>query len=238
MNNKFIINDIICFDADDFTVTCMNDDSCRCLAGVKGRCFQVLLESNNNEVITKKQLHFSVWEKFGFYSNDNCLLQTIYSLRKELKQLGLDDIILTSPRVGYKINPNYEVSISTDKFIFDRNHQKANVNSLPLLSNDPPVENMTKESKLQFSPILILSIIVFIIFSIFLVIYLSYQNHDVYLIGNQKDFSKLEVMNKSKKINILKYLQSCETSHIYFADDTNLFFCNSELEPTSTKVQQ
>lgn len=236
MNSKFIINNIICFDADDFTVTSITNNTCRCLAGVKGRCLLVLLESKDNEVTTKKQLHFDVWEKFGFYSNDNCLLQTIYSLRKELKQLGLEDIILTSPRLGYKINPNYEISILSEKLLSAGEAIEMHNNCLVQQYTEPPVTGLESKSAITMissrvpPPVLKSTMLAVILFSLSIILYIGLQEHDVYLIGSKERISRLESMHKDHKINTKKYLQTCKPSDIESTTDADVFICNSDFE--------
>lgn len=239
MNNKFVINDTICFNTNDFTITYMNDSTClRSLVGVKGRCLQVLLESKDNEVITKKQLHYSIWEKFGFYSNDNCLLQTIYTLRKELKQLDLEDIILTSPRVGYKINPKYKVYTVGEGFSSENFSKEIKEEVTPQQHTVLPEGNKIKITKvLSRVPPKILSlsaIVLFIVLVVFLILYFNSQGDDIYIIGRQDETSQLESRSRHQGVDILKYLQTCRKSNVLSGGDADFFICNSNFGYTPT----
>ncbi|WP_330984785.1 MULTISPECIES: winged helix-turn-helix domain-containing protein [Enterobacterales] len=80
-----------------------------CLPGVKGRCFKCLVVHSREGLATRKQLFEEVWGDFGLCVSDSSLLQTIYALRRDLKDFGIHDLIITHPRLGYQINPAYEI---------------------------------------------------------------------------------------------------------------------------------
>lgn len=232
MNGKFIINNIICFDADNFTVSRINNKECRCLAGVKGRCLLLLLEAKDHEVTTKKQLHFAVWEKFGFYSNDNCLLQTIYSLRKELKQLGLEDIILTSPRVGYKINPRYDINNISGGDSPGENFTKEEDCLFSQRDIPPQLPELSIEKKIRLydvhAPLIRKTVIASLfIFFLFLLPYFNIERHDIYFLGSQKRLVQLINSQATDGVITDDYLQSCKQSDLQSESDANIYICNS-----------
>ncbi|WP_159567657.1 winged helix-turn-helix domain-containing protein [Budvicia diplopodorum] len=109
----FIINDDIFFNDEMLTMQQINKGKLTNLFGVRGRCLLCLL-NHHEQIISKKTLYSEVWEQFGLCVSDNTLLQTIYVLRKELNDIDLDSLILTVPRLGYKISSKYKIRKITD----------------------------------------------------------------------------------------------------------------------------
>lgn len=116
MLNGFIINNNMLFDSEQFTLYALHKGKIATLSGTKGRCMLCLLSHHhNNEISTKKALFYDIWEKHGLFSTDSCLLQTVYSLRKDLNQIGLTSFVTTQPRLGYSISPSYYIQQANDE---------------------------------------------------------------------------------------------------------------------------
>lgn len=109
MCTSFMIGTDILFDSSSMVFHNLKNSEDINLAGVKGRCLKCLILHTQHEIITKKQLFDEVWGQFGLFSSDSALLQTIYALRRDLKDTGMNDLIITHPRLGYQINPIYEI---------------------------------------------------------------------------------------------------------------------------------
>lgn len=72
------------------------------LHGPVSECLLLLLE-HNGEVLTQRYLFSAVWEKQGAIVTTNALYQTIASIRKALKSVGLaENIVQTVPKEGFK----------------------------------------------------------------------------------------------------------------------------------------
>jgi len=233
MKDNFMINGDIFFDANNFTLCNKLNDSRCCLAGVKGRCFLLLLSSKDDELITKRQLHFEVWEKFGFYSNDNCLLQTIYSLRKELRKIGLDDIILTLPRLGYRINPCYHIErenneegMCVDDVIMPR-HQEIKSLDIPRCISPPS----PYRKKLIFIKYTLKALFITFLAIISFFTFLHMHSKKIYFISTQPN-----ILSSSVLQSVVDKMSAGQSPPLCQADDKNkngnfeVFVCDDSVQ--------
>ncbi|WP_392432538.1 transcriptional regulator [Yersinia sp. HM-2024] len=70
------------------------------------RILSYLLE-NKYRVINRDEILEKVWDEYGLQASNNSLSQHISLLRKALQELGYtEDIIVTVPKVGFKISEN------------------------------------------------------------------------------------------------------------------------------------
>jgi len=70
---------------------------------------------HDREVITRDLLLERVWGSQGLIGSYNNLNQYLSILRRTFRQYGLDDIILSIPRVGVQLNPRIEVESIFDE---------------------------------------------------------------------------------------------------------------------------
>lgn len=70
---------------------------------------------NDREVITRDLLLERVWGSQGLIGSYNNLNQYLSILRRTFRQYGLDDIILSIPRMGVQLNPHIEVESTFDE---------------------------------------------------------------------------------------------------------------------------
>ncbi len=65
---------------------------------------QFIIEHAGNEVIERQELTTALWGSRGNYVNDANLTQILYLIRKDLKSLGIHDLLITIPRQGIQVN--------------------------------------------------------------------------------------------------------------------------------------
>ncbi|QGH62043.1 winged helix-turn-helix domain-containing protein [Serratia proteamaculans] len=75
----------------------------------QARLFDLILTLGMRCPVRKEQLINELWGKEAFFDFSPAINQKIYTLRKELKTIELDDLIITVPRVGYKINSIFSI---------------------------------------------------------------------------------------------------------------------------------
>jgi DNA-binding winged helix-turn-helix (wHTH) protein len=148
MLSGFIINAVLFFDAKNFHLLHIDKGEIANLSGVKGRCLLCLLNNKTGEATSKKELFSEVWEKYGLYANDNSLLQTIYSLRKELNEVGLKDFVITKPRLGYQINHAYHIHEANN--INEFHHDNEYKSEVPLTPIDEKYSDQSIDKKHKF----------------------------------------------------------------------------------------
>lgn len=108
------IANTVLFDSIDGTLRLQGEDEFTKLPLPASRLLDVLL-SNYDKVLEREFLLSEVWDKYGLIGSDNNLNQYASILRRTLKSMGVDNIIITVPRVGLRINN--DLAITTDEAI-------------------------------------------------------------------------------------------------------------------------
>lgn len=75
------------------------------------RLLEVILK-NKDKVIERDYLLTEVWDNYGLVSSDSNLNQYISVLRKTLSMMGVEDFILTIPKIGFKLNDDVIIESS------------------------------------------------------------------------------------------------------------------------------
>lgn len=58
---------------------------------------------NKEKIVSRDDLMAKIWESDD-YIDENTLSVNVNRLRKKLKEIGLDDFIMTKKGLGYKLN--------------------------------------------------------------------------------------------------------------------------------------
>ena len=74
------------------------------MTAMRARCLSFIIEHAENEVIERQELTTALWGSRGNYVNDANLTQILYLIRKDLKSLGIHDLLITIPRQGIQVN--------------------------------------------------------------------------------------------------------------------------------------
>ncbi|WP_253379533.1 winged helix-turn-helix domain-containing protein [unidentified bacterial endosymbiont] len=74
------------------------------MTAMRARCLSFIIEHAQNEVIERQELTTALWGSRGNYVNDANLTQILYLIRKDLKSLGIHDLLITIPRKGIHVN--------------------------------------------------------------------------------------------------------------------------------------
>ncbi|MEN3032946.1 winged helix-turn-helix domain-containing protein [Chromobacterium amazonense] len=113
--SKYLISNQIIFDSITHELCNTLDTNTRIILGATAsRCLLILI-SRNGKIVTKKELLYEVWEKYGSIVTGNSANQAITQIRKSLTTINItDDIINTTPRIGYSISCTVERLDDTD----------------------------------------------------------------------------------------------------------------------------
>ncbi|MCU6336881.1 winged helix-turn-helix domain-containing protein [Enterobacter quasiroggenkampii] len=101
---EYIINEKIVFDTTQNSLTNSETGQSVTLSISQSHMLEILINSNT-EIVTKDKLINDLWDKHGISTSGHTLNQYVSILRKMLSNLGCEDVILTIPRVGLRINP-------------------------------------------------------------------------------------------------------------------------------------
>lgn len=71
---------------------------------MRARCLSLLIAKRAEKVIDKGTIATELWGERGQYVSDANLTQLLYLLRKDLRDVGIDNFIITVPRMGIRVN--------------------------------------------------------------------------------------------------------------------------------------
>lgn len=129
----FIINEDILFNEDEGTLSHIdNVDNKIVLLKPTSRLLSLFIR-NNDKLLLRERLLNEVWVEHGLKASNNNLNNYISGLRKVLAQFGVEEIIITYPRQGFKFSA---------KYIHEKNDtSKEYKTETEVSSTSPPVSN-------------------------------------------------------------------------------------------------
>ncbi|EPN9364200.1 winged helix-turn-helix domain-containing protein [Cronobacter muytjensii] len=80
---------------------------------MRARCLSFIIENAKNGIIEKQQIAAVLWGSRGQYISDANLTQVLYLLRRDLRTLGINDLFVTVPKLGTKVNDEIPVDLLT-----------------------------------------------------------------------------------------------------------------------------
>lgn len=100
---RYVIADDLLFDDEAYEVSKSGCAGNVVMVGAAAsRCFATLLEAQG-EIVTKKELLYAGWERYGQQVSSNSVNQSIAQIRRCLVSVGNPDVVVTVPRIGYKV---------------------------------------------------------------------------------------------------------------------------------------
>ncbi|EIC82109.1 winged helix-turn-helix domain-containing protein [Serratia sp. M24T3] len=76
----------------------------------QGKLFELIVMHGQQQPVNKELLIQTIWGKAALFDFSPAINQKIYTLRKELRSLNLEDLIITIPRLGYKVNSDFTIT--------------------------------------------------------------------------------------------------------------------------------
>lgn len=107
---KYFIDRLIVFNTDDGTLHLPSSDDVIKLALPAARLLETFLSSDGRE-LTREYLLETVWDKHGLHASGSNLNQYVSILRRNLALLGCHELIVTLPKVGFKLNAAISVEV-------------------------------------------------------------------------------------------------------------------------------
>lgn len=100
---RYLVADTLLFD-DELYEICRpgSADAPVTLGAAASRCLATLLEANG-AIVTKKNLLYEGWGRYGQQVSANSVNQSIAQIRRCLSRIGQPDCVVTVPRIGYKV---------------------------------------------------------------------------------------------------------------------------------------
>ncbi|MBS1207164.1 MAG: transcriptional regulator [Proteobacteria bacterium] len=104
----YIIDDVITYNSHDCTLTHLPTEESLSLSISSGRLFEQLLNSNG-EILARDTLLTEVWDKYGLRGSNSNLNQYLSILRKALSAYGCENLIITIPKIGIRLNTEIKI---------------------------------------------------------------------------------------------------------------------------------
>ncbi|HGH4641339.1 TPA: transcriptional regulator [Enterobacter asburiae] len=107
---KYLIDRLVVFNTDDGTLHLPSSEDVIRLALPAARLLETFLSSEGRE-LTREYLLETVWDKHGLHASGNNLNQYISILRRNLSLLGCHELIITLPKLGFRLNAAISIEI-------------------------------------------------------------------------------------------------------------------------------
>lgn len=104
----YIIDDQIAYNSDDCTLSHIPTEETLSLSISAGRLFEQLLNSQG-EILARETLLTEVWDKYGLRGSNSNLNQYLSILRRALAAYGCDNLIITIPKIGIRLNSEIKI---------------------------------------------------------------------------------------------------------------------------------
>lgn len=110
---NYNVENTVLFDSDLNTLTHAETQECISLTMSQSMLLELIL-SSKSEILSRDSIIDMLWHRHGINSSVHTLNQYISLLRRLFSHFGLDDVIITIPRVGIRLNPDTEVLQCSD----------------------------------------------------------------------------------------------------------------------------
>jgi len=85
------------------------------LTAMRARCLSFIIEHAKDEVIEKTAISYELWGARSKFTSDASLTQTLYLIRRDLKTLGLDELFITVPKSGIRVNTSISIDVIQER---------------------------------------------------------------------------------------------------------------------------
>lgn len=109
----YIIDGSIAYNSDDCTLSHIPTQESLSLSISSGRLFECLLKSEG-EILARDTLLTEVWDKYGLRGSNSNLNQYLSILRRALAAYGCENLIVTIPKVGIRLNAEITIEQIAD----------------------------------------------------------------------------------------------------------------------------
>lgn len=111
----YLINGQYIFNEGTKELKTLNNDTNIRLTTMRSRCLSFIIEHAADDVIEKSAISYALWGARSTFTSDASLTQTLYLIRRDLKTLGLDELFITVPKSGIRINSSITIDVIHEK---------------------------------------------------------------------------------------------------------------------------
>lgn len=113
------IEHTVLFDSDLNILTHIETEECISLTMSQSLLLEIILNSES-KILSRDTIIDELWHNYGVSSSVHTLNQYISLLRKLFVHFGVQDVIVTLPRVGLRLNPDIDVKVTINKHEFSQ----------------------------------------------------------------------------------------------------------------------
>lgn len=110
---NYNVDDIVLFDSEMNTLTHIDTQECVSLTMSQSILLELLLNSNA-EIMARDKIIDTLWSCHGINCSTHTLNQYVSVLRKLFAHFGREQLLITLPRVGLRLNPDIHISVIAD----------------------------------------------------------------------------------------------------------------------------
>ncbi|AVF34022.1 winged helix-turn-helix domain-containing protein [Rahnella sikkimica] len=111
----YLINGQYVFNEGKKELKTLNNGTNIRLTTMRARCLSFIIEHANDDVIEKSAISYALWGARSTFTSDASLTQTLYLIRRDLKTLGLDELFITVPKSGIRVNSSITIDVIHEK---------------------------------------------------------------------------------------------------------------------------
>ncbi|MEO3990143.1 winged helix-turn-helix domain-containing protein [Pseudocitrobacter cyperus] len=100
----YLINNNCIFNEAQYELKNTNNSQVIRMTAMRAKCLSYIIEHAETGVIDRRQLSQALWGNRSEFVSDANLTQILYLIRKDLKSMGISDLIITIPRQGIQVN--------------------------------------------------------------------------------------------------------------------------------------
>ncbi|EAA8653227.1 transcriptional regulator [Salmonella enterica] len=109
----YIINSNCIYNEGKYELRTVSNSQVIKMTAMRAKCLSFIIENAHLEIIERQKITTALWGSRSHYVNDANLTQILYLIRRDLKALGINDLFITIPRQGLKVNSDIAI-IATD----------------------------------------------------------------------------------------------------------------------------
>lgn len=109
----YIINSNCIYNEGKYELRTVSKSQVIKMTAMRAKCLSFIIENAHLEIIERQKITTALWGSRSHYVNDANLTQILYLIRRDLKALGINDLFITIPRQGLKVNSDIAI-IATD----------------------------------------------------------------------------------------------------------------------------
>lgn len=110
---NYNVDDVVLFDSEMNTLTHIDTQECVSLTMSQSILLELLLNSSA-EILSRDKIIDTLWSSHGINCSTHTLNQYVSVLRKLFVHFGCDELLITLPRVGLRLNPDIRISVIAD----------------------------------------------------------------------------------------------------------------------------